>query len=48
MLRLSVAQKPIMPVSAGTKNERNFPSFGCPAENALGVANIGPKPPAAE
>jgi hypothetical protein len=33
-------------VSAGKKRARNFPSLGWPASNALGFANIGPKPPA--
>ena len=46
MFSESVAQKPIMPVSAGTKTAQNCPAFGCPASKADGCERIGPKPPA--
>ena len=36
----------IIPVSAGTKKEKNCPTFGWPGANADGCARIGPKPPA--
>ena len=47
MLSESVAQKPIMPVSAGKKKPQNCPALGWPASNAEGCDKIGPKPPAA-
>src|SRR4051812_5346261 len=46
MLSESVAQNPIIAVSAGKKNAQNLPAFGWPAANADGVDSIGPKPPA--
>ena len=46
MFSESVAQKPIMPVSAGKKNAQNCPAFGWPGSNADGCERIGPKPPA--
>ncbi len=48
MLSESVAQKPIIPVSAGTKKAKRCPSLGCPALNAEGLSSMGPKPPAFE
>src|SRR5262245_14983254 len=47
MLRASVAQKPILAVSAGKKKVQNCPSFGPPTSNCDGRASIGPRPPAA-
>ncbi len=46
MFSESVAQKPMLPVSAGTKNFQNWPAFGWPGANAEGCESIGPKPPA--
>ncbi len=47
MFSESVAQKPIIPVRAGKKNDQNWPALGWPGSNAEGCDSIGPKPPAA-
>src|ERR1043166_2169097 len=46
MLSDSVAQNPIIPVSAGKNAFQNCPALGCPGSNAEGCESIGPKPPA--
>ncbi len=46
MFSESVAQKPIIPVSAGKKNVQNWPAFGPPGSNCDGCRSIGPKPSA--
>ena len=40
MLSESVAQNPIMPVSAGTKKVKNCPAFGWPAAKAEGSCGV--------
>ena len=54
MFSESVAQKPIMPVSAGKKNGQNWPAFGCPAierrrlrEDRPEAAGLAIRPPRA-
>jgi hypothetical protein len=46
MFNDNVAQKPIIPVNAGKKKEKNWPAFAWPGSKAEGCERIGPKPPA--